>query len=158
MWFSTENIKPTLERIADALEAGAATVGRVRFILNRPGQITFVATGQRKVRDMSLIQFKVVLPPVVDPDVVGRELTVQVGDGVPEVEAIDNEALEAVGFEGPQDSAVKLSLVNIDDAGNRSVPSVLEAVLLDTIAPAQPGDMAIVAIGERVEEEEPDAE
>jgi hypothetical protein len=157
VWFAAEKIKPTLERIADALEALATTAGRVRFILNRPGQITFEAVGQRKVGKMSFIQFKIVLPPVADADAVDRELSVQIGDGEPEVESVGIETREVYGHEGPQDSTVRLSLVNIDDAANRSEPSVLEAVLTDTVPPAQPGELAIVATGERPEEEEPQA-
>ena len=151
MWFYTKNITIVLKRIADALEA-------IRFIQNTPGHLSTVITAERKVTNMSIISFNIVLPPVVDSDVVARELVIQI-DGV-EPEIVDLGITETeVGREGPQDAELRLELTNIDDAGNRSMPSILVAVLADTFSPAQPGELSIVATGERNEPEpEPEPE
>lgn len=116
----------------------------IRFCLARPGplQIRFLR------EDHDMIQFKVVLPPVVDTDVVSRELSVQVADGEPTVLPLAKDQTEAEGFEGPQDADVSLSLVDIDDAGNRSEASTLDVTLADTFPPAAPGELSIVQTGE----------
>ena len=100
---------------------------------------------------MSTISFKVVLPELTDADVVSRELSVQVGDMPPDVRALPTDATEAADYSGPQDAPIKLSLVDIDDAGNRSEASTLEAKLVDVFPPATPGVLSLVETGERTE-------
>ena len=146
-----DGIKRTLWRVANALEDLSYNSSRLvdaikdlRFMSSRPGRLTII----EKEISMSLITFKVVLPELKDADVVSRELTVQVGDGAPQVVTLAKDAVEADGFTGEQDAAIHLSLVDIDDAGNRSVPSVLDSVLVDTFPPAQPGVMVLQETGE----------
>ena len=100
---------------------------------------------------MSTISFKVLLPALTDSDVVNRELSVQVGDLPPDVRVLLPDAVEATDYSGPQDAPVRLSLTDIDDAGNRSEASTLDVVLADVFAPAKPGELAIIETGERTE-------
>lgn len=97
------------------------------------------------------IQYEVQLPewPGEDSDVASGELTVQVGDGEAQVIPVEKGAAKVEGLSGPQDAAVKLSFVYVDDAGNRSaVPATFEGVLLDAIPPTDPGALGIAITGE----------
>lgn len=84
----------------------------------------------------------------VDADVVSRLLTITVNGedmGTAEV-AVDLTELSV--FSAPQDAAVTLTLVDVDDAGNKSEPAVYSFVATDTLAPAQPGGLGVTLTGE----------
>ncbi len=98
------------------------------------------------------ITFSVQLPPVpANGDVDSGELTVKIGDDLefnrtfaPSDSLIVDEA-----FVGPQGATVHLSMVYIDDAGNRSAnPAVFDGTLLDTVPPADPAAPSLVITGE----------
>ena len=98
-----------------------------------------------------MLIFDVVLPaiPEAPSDIVGGRLTYVIA----EVEAVVVDT--AVGQEkvevlrGNDGDTVALSFVWVDDAGNESVePSTLEAVLVDTFPPPNPGELGIVVTGE----------
>jgi hypothetical protein len=55
----------------------------------------------------------------------------------------------------PQDSLVVLSLVDVDDSGNKSAPATVEFVALDTLAPAQPGGFNVTLVSEKVVDDAP---
>jgi len=97
-------------------------------------------------RDMLI--FDVVLPAVTVSDVVSRELTVAVEGQVPETRSLAGTIDVAVGFKAPQDTNVVLTLVDVDDAGNRSEARVQTVVLADTIAPPLPGELGVNVTGE----------
>lgn len=81
-------------------------------------------------------------------DVVSRELTVVV-DGVyrdPVVFPAYEVSLGRVSV--PQDSEVVVSLVDVDDAGNRSEPSTISFKALDVVPPAAPGGLSVTVVGE----------
>ena len=79
-----------------------------------------------------------------DKDVVKRELSVKVGDDDARVtEITDLEQIEVGGFSGPDNATVLVSLVDIDDADNRSQPREQQFTLQDTIAPSQPGEFGL---------------
>jgi len=95
-----------------------------------------------------MLQFVVTLPLTGAVDVLSRELSVTVGAN-PAV--ILNPAVgdtESQELSGNDSDAIHLELVDVDDAGNRSAASVLDATLLDTLAPPQPGEMGIRITGE----------
>lgn len=142
-WFTDKNVAYALNRIADSLAA-------MRFQFSTPGQLRVVFTQKWRNGTVDTIKFKVILPELVDADVVSRELTVQVADLPPAVSTVDKLTTEVDGFSGEQNAPVKISLIDIDDAGNRSEPSVLEASLLDTFPPAKPGELSLVETGEEV--------
>jgi len=134
----------SLRRIADSCEGIDASLTDIRFSLSYPGALTFV----KLEMTMSQISFKVLLPELLDADVVKRELTVQVGADAPVITELDADATESDAYSGEQDSPVHLSLTDIDDVGNRSEASVLDALLIDTFPPAKPGEMSLLETGE----------
>jgi hypothetical protein len=84
----------------------------------------------------------------VDADVVSRTLTIVVnGENMGTVDVpVDSTELHV--FSAPQDAEVTLTLVDMDDAGNKSEPAVYLFVATDTIAPAQPGGLGVTLTGE----------
>ena len=99
---------------------------------------------------------KVGLPPVTDPDVVSREFTVTVG-GVEDRRSLTGAARDTtdIEFVWDQNAVVDLSLVDIDDAGNRSPGSKRQFTVLDTIPPHQPGEISVTVLEEIVTPEAP---
>ena len=102
------------------------------------------------------IDFNVPLPTLAVPhDVATRELSWSFDrgngpEGQPSVSVPASEEVVA-GLFGPQDAAVHFSLVDIDNAGNRSEPRVHDDVLTDSVSPPQPGEFGIVVTGETVD-------
>lgn len=86
--------------------------------------------------------------PAVDADVVRRELTVVVnGEKVSQTD-FTKESVEFGEIKVAQDSNVAVSLVDIDDAGNRSQPATIEFAATDTIAPSAPGSLGVSLLRE----------
>jgi hypothetical protein len=84
----------------------------------------------------------------VDADVVSRMLTIMVnGEDMGTVD-VPVDSTELSVFSAPQDAEVTLTLVDVDDAGNKSEPAVYSFVATDTIAPAQPGGLGVTLTGE----------
>lgn len=112
----------------------------------------------KKIReDFSMadkLGYTIALPAAGAPDVVERTLTVTVdGVGTEDImlgmEVTEHEVIV------DQDKAVTVSLVDTDDAGNASEPSMLEFVATDSVAPPAPGAMGVTSIREIFEEEPP---
>jgi hypothetical protein len=98
----------------------------------------------------NVLTYRVSVTAPVDGDVVSRELTVTVnGVELTVVHAVGN-ATDLGSVDVPQDSRVALSLVDVDDAGNRSAPATVEFTAVDTLAPAQPGGFNVTLVGETV--------
>lgn len=109
--------------------------------LPQPGRITV----QLLREELNMLVYSAVLPTPTDADVVSQELTVDI-DGVP---TTSTESVGAtVTIKAPDNANVTLTLVNIDDASNRSEPRVQSFVATDTIAPAAPGEIAVTLTGE----------
>lgn len=89
----------------------------------------------------------------VDPaaaDVVERLLTVTV-DGQEVADAaktFEPSATDLGVVNVPQGSSVVLSLVDVDDAGNKSEPALLAFSAEDTLPPAAPGGLGVTLVGE----------
>ena len=97
----------------------------------------------------NVLTYSVSAAAPVDGDVVARLLTFVVNgeyQGVTELPATASGVLKT--FSVPQDAEVVLTLVDVDDAGNKSEPAVLTFVALDTIQPAQPGSFGVTLISE----------
>lgn len=108
-----------------------------------------------------VLVYKVSVGPVVDKDVVERQLGVAVnGVAVDELKVFPADSTDLGEIRAKQDDKVLLTLVDVDDAGNRSEPAVLEFVATDTLPPAQPGafGVTLVAEEEEVEVEEDEGE
>lgn len=110
------------------------------------GPLKIEVTGES---EMSL-KFKVALPPITASDVVSGELSVKIDSGEPIVIATtkDQTEVEDGQLSGRDGATVELSYVLIDDAGNRSEPSVFVGQLTDTIAPPKPGELALAVTEE----------
>jgi len=109
-----------------------------------PNPLFLVIT--RKVSRM--LQFKLVLPAPTVSDVVSRELSVKVGEAEAVVKTVDAVTTEVDGFEGADNAAVAVSLIDVDDAGNRSPAREQTFTLADTIAPPQPGEIGLAVVSE----------
>lgn len=121
-------------------------VGSIEFVPwpPMPGPLRLTVISE----DRDMLQFKLVLPAPGAPDVVSRELSVKVGEGDAVVQPLAPDALEVVGFEGADNAVVAVSLVDIDDAGNRSEAREQQFTLTDTIAPPQPGEIGLQVTAE----------
>lgn len=89
-----------------------------------------------------MLNFSVLLPTPGATDVVKRELSVTIGEEPTQTKELTTET-EVTGFSGADNAQVSLSLVDIDDAGNRSPERSQTFVLVDSLAPPQPGEMGI---------------
>ena len=114
-------------------------IAAIRFLLSRPGRM-----GIRFIKEENgMLSFVVVLPAPGAADVVTRELSVTIAGGTPVVINPAVYAIESQEFSGNDNDSVHLELVDVDDAGNLSTTSVLDTILIDTLAPPQPGEMGI---------------
>lgn len=105
-----------------------------------------------------ILTYRVSVGPVVDADVVERQLVVAV-DGVASVDEFKTFPADATNLgevSVPQGASVLLTLVDVDDAGNRSEPAVLEFVAVDTLPPAQPGSFGVTLVSETPTENVPE--
>lgn len=121
--------------------------------LPQPGQPKLHLT---KEVGMSL-KFTVQLPVVPTPsDIVSQELTVEIAGKQLDVISVgaDVTSVENELFVGEDNDEVKLSLAYVDDANNVSPPSEATAILVDTVAPPQPGVLTLVVTEEVFLEEE----
>lgn len=92
--------------------------------------------------------FTVSAGPVVDVDVVSRVLTVTVGDETPVTSEFSAESVDLGEITVQQDATVVMTLVDVDDVGNRSEPAVVTFVAADTLPPSQPGGFGVTLIRE----------
>jgi len=108
-----------------------------------------------KLTMADLLTYRVSVGPVVDADVVERQLVVAVDGVVPvdEFKTFPAATTDLGEVTVPQGSSVLLTLVDVDDAGNRSEPAVLEFVAEDTLPPAQPGSFGVTLVSETKGEE-----
>jgi hypothetical protein len=93
-----------------------------------------------------MLVYSAVLGPAADADVVSQEVTVDVA-GVPTITSYPKEGA-TFEIRALDNETVTLTTVAIDDASNRSEPRVQSFVATDTIAPSQPGEIAVTLVGE----------
>jgi hypothetical protein len=86
-----------------------------------------------------------------DPDVESRKIKVEVDGTVTKEDTVGSEVTDFGTIDVAQDSNVKISIVDIDDANNESPPLVSEFVAKDTIAPGAPTGMSVVLLSEQNE-------
>jgi hypothetical protein len=104
------------------------------------------------------LTYAVSVGPVVDHDVLKRELSVVVNGLVVETKVFPADAVELGTVTVEQDATVELMLVDVDDAGNRSEPATLEFVAVDTLPPSQPGALGVTLVSEAPMDVVPDEE
>lgn len=109
------------------------------FRLRKPG-LVYVTLWQG---DDGMLKFVLVLPEKGAPDVVQREVTVAVGANEPVLVTVDGDTVKTSVFEGEDGESVVGTLVDVDDAGNKSEAREFSFVLVDTIAPPMPGEVGL---------------
>lgn len=112
-----------------------------------PGPVGLTILGEDTMADEIL--FRVTLPAISAPDVVRREISLSINgvDSAPLfIDALGTTATDTL--RGPQNATVVVSLIDVDDAGNRSQASSGTFVLLDVVAPPAPGSLGIEVLGE----------
>lgn len=114
--------------------------------LGLPGKVTLEILDEGEDH---MLTFRLLLPQPGAADVVSRELTVSVGGGDPQVVSLGGDELASAEMSGDDGAAVVGSLVDVDDAGNRSPAREFSFVLADTIAPPQPGEVGVEVTGEQ---------
>lgn len=95
----------------------------------------------------NMLNFVLNLPAPGAPDVVSRELKVNFG-GNDYVEVLSGDSIKSANYLGEDNAVVTVSLVDIDDAGNRSDASESTFTLVDTIAPPAPGAIGLTVVSE----------
>lgn len=150
-----------LMRLAAAQECVAAALeerNRQTRRPHRPGILKLQVTGEKVQIGMAdKLTFNVTVPAEVGAnDVVKREAKVTLPDGTLTEVAIEGNGAAKLGpFVGSEGDVVAAEVVNIDNAGNRSEPRTASLTLLDTIAPAAPGEIGLEVIAETHEEPAP---
>ena len=138
-----------LERARLLLAELSAKVDHVSRKLppSRPGWLTIL--NMKGTPMANVITFDVGMPSLpASHDVVKRELSSSVDGGAASLQDVSPSQQIVAGFSVPQNANVLLALVDIDDAGNRSEPSILAFQALDTVPPAKPGDMTVLNLTE----------
>lgn len=115
----------------------------------RQPQIFYEQKGEDPMADS--LTYAIVVTPVVNGDVVSREFSVSVNGEARPLQTFTADTTDFGSVTVPQDSNVALSLVDVDDAGNKSTPAVVEFVAADTIAPEQPGAITVTLVGEQTD-------
>ena len=106
--------------------------------LKRPGLVFLKLTKEEN----DMLFFTLELPAPGASDVVTRKLSVKVGSA--DAVSVDLAIGDAVPeFSGNDNDVVEGYLVDVDDAGNGSLPSEFSYVLTDTIAPPAPGQVGL---------------
>lgn len=112
--------------------------------LKKPGYVFLV---QKFEGDDGMLKFVLMLPAKAAPDVVSRELVVSI-DGQATTVVLGADQVETAEMVGQDNASVTGSLVDVDDAGNRSPAREFSFTLLDTFPPAQPGEIGLKVTGE----------
>ncbi len=113
--------------------------------LPKPGLVGLSVLSQG---EDGMLKFVLTLPEKGASDVVSRELTVSVDGGEPVVFTLAGDVVESQEFEAADGAAVTGTLVDVDDAGNKSEAREFTLVLVDTIAPPQPGEVGVKVVSE----------
>ena len=125
----------------------------VFYLANTAKHIAKPSLSVEQIRGTSMadsLTYTISAGPVVDADVVSRVLTVVIAGEEPSERRFPGSAVDFGLLTVPQDSTVVLTLVDVDDAGNESVPAVVEFVAADTLPPSQPGGLGVALVGENV--------
>lgn len=116
--------------------------------LTRPAPLYFLVTHDPAFGDnmANKFQVRVLLPATIPSDnVTTRELSVALNGGTPTVVTLTPDVGSSDFFALEGDKA-DVSLVDVDQANNRSVARTGSLVVSDTVPPHQPGDLAITVV------------
>lgn len=139
-----------LNRYEQLLETISARLKSIAFRMYRPGFLSISFQGASVMADKIL--YRVLLPEPGARDVVTRELRVATAT-TEEIFVLGPAEVQSDLLRGDQGTTVTVSLVDIDDAGNRSEASEAQFFLTDTLPPPKPGELAMVVEGEEPAED-----
>ena len=131
-----------------AIVAAIAFTQPVVVVVPKP--LRFGALQIRRNVMADVLTYKITAAPAVDGDVVTRELRLVINDAEPVLREFGPAETDLGTVDVPQDSNVVLKLVDVDDAGNRSEPAVVEFLATDTLPPQQPG-LGVELVAEKPE-------
>ena len=134
-----------LQQVLDNQQTIIRLLNDVLLRCTNPGDLK-IEIGDSKMA--GVILFQVVLPPKGADDVVTRELQLSFADGGVLTVNLEASAETTAVLRGPEGTQVTVSLVDVDDAGNRSEPSVAVFDLVDIIPPPKPGELSLSIVGE----------
>lgn len=171
----TKAINDGFAKVATQLEAANALHAREISVLEdllgllrrqcRPSRPTNLAIKLESESMADTLSYSVKAEAPLDPDVEARKLKVEVDGAVVKEESFAANTTDFGLVDVPQDSAVKITLVDVDDSNNESAPLVSEFTALDTITPPSPTGLNVALVGEAeapvappVEEPAPPAE
>ena len=81
-------------------------------------------------------------------DVVERRMTIQVNGSVVDTKSYGGEVVDLGEIKVEENAEVVLNLVDVDNAGNVSLPAIFAFTALDTIAPPAPGSFGVSIVRE----------
>lgn len=153
---SFENSRNTLEsvrRVEQSLREINSIITKLQRDVRRiswccchvPGSVRLLLGEELFMSSISQFPVKLILPPPGAPDVTKRRITVSTGAGDPLFFEVQPEEAE---IQLPnvynQGSELSVELVDVDDAGNQSSPSLSTFIIQDTQAPPTPGQVNFV--------------
>lgn len=110
----------------------------------KPGTIKYDLREREQMADRLIVTLQ--LPPAGAPDVVSRSLVVTTPNG--SSNSVVPGSTTSFEFTVEQDALVTVELVDIDDSGNKSLPSTLRFTAVDSIPPPAPGTLSVSSVRE----------
>lgn len=95
-----------------------------------------------------LLTYQVSAAASTASDAVSREVSLVINGAEPVVTVYAPTEVNLGSVTVPQDSEVVISVVDVDDAGNRSEPAVLSFTATDTLPPPAPGSVSVTLVSE----------
>lgn len=156
--FGVNRIEASVAALAKSVEQNAREIrsladeirASLKFLRTRAAYVGPLTLQLACEQEDGMLRFVVPLPPFSATDVVKGELTVRVQGGNPlffDTTKEDSEVADS-RLLCPDNGTVELSYRFQDDAGNWSEPRTLVVQVTDTIAPPQPGELALVVAEE----------
>lgn len=81
-------------------------------------------------------------------DAVSREVSLVIDGAEPVVTVFSPSSTDLGSVTVPQNAAVAITVVDVDDAGNRSEPAEIAFVAADTLPPPAPGAVTVTLVSE----------
>lgn len=127
---------------------GAAYLTRSYKFVESPKNLS-VKQIERNDADMAdTMTYEITVAAPAAADVVSRELTVVVDGLYRDPVTFSSQEVNLGRLSVPQDSEVIVSVVDVDDAGNRSEPATVTFKAIDVVPPPAPGGVTITVVGE----------
>ena len=113
----------------------------------KPDGLVLEQIGRKQIM-ADLLTYAVSAAASTAADAVSREVSLVINGAEPVVTVFAPTDTDLGQVTVPQNAEVSISVVDIDDAGNRSEPAVLSFTALDTLPPPAPGAVSVVLVSE----------